>query len=268
MDMQSAPSPERRKQGGNETATRLLTAFFLLPVLGLIWLGGWPAIALYLVVGVLMAVETLTVAKIKPASWRGCLGIFLVLFPGMAAAFSAASLLVVIAVAAVILVFLARTWVTSAVLVALMLTITSAIGLAVQSPQVPWLLLVAATVIAADTGAYFGGKNIGGPKLAPRISPSKTWSGALCGLVAGSIAAMAAGYFLGQPLLIMAIFGVIVADLSIGGDLLESHFKRVHGVKDAGHLLPGHGGFLDRCDGYLLAVPVVFAAVYGGLLHG
>jgi phosphatidate cytidylyltransferase len=120
--------------------------------------------------------------------------------------------------------------------------------------NVLFLLLV---VWASDIGAYAAGRMVGGPKLAPRISPSKTWAGAAGGLVAamavGAVAALALhGGTLPRILPVAAGMGV-AAQL---GDLLESALKRHYGVKDSGRLIPGHGGLLDRLDGVLTAAPV------------
>jgi len=122
-----------------------------------------------------------------------------------------------------------------------------------------WLMLGLAAVIAScDVAAYFTGRRIGGPRLAPRISPNKTRSGAVGGL----LGAMMAGVLL-MPVLQLSLFetmagATFVAVLAQAGDLFESMFKRQAGVKDSGRLIPGHGGFLDRFDGYLLTMPVVY----------
>ncbi len=118
-----------------------------------------------------------------------------------------------------------------------------------------WMLF---TIWAVDTGAYFAGITIGGPKLAPRISPKKTWAG----LAGGILAAILVG--LSFTLLGMEINGntvvnsVIIALLAQGGDLLESAFKRHFKVKDSGNLIPGHGGILDRVDSVITVAVYVF----------
>ena len=129
-----------------------------------------------------------------------------------------------------------------------------------------WIAFAVVVIIAADSMAYFGGRMIGGPKLAEKISPSKTWSGALCGVSAGAIAGSTMGMILGYDPTVTGVLGLFIADLSIGGDLLESWFKRRFDVKDSGRILPGHGGFLDRFDGYLLALPFLYLVLLIGVV--
>ena len=122
-------------------------------------------------------------------------------------------------------------------------------------PDVLFLLLV---VWAGDIGAYLVGRWIGGPRLAPRISPGKTWSGSLGGLFAAIAVGLLAAHFIPgtatawRGVLIAALLGVVAQ----AGDLLESFVKRRLEVKDSGHLIPGHGGLFDRLDGVLAAAPV------------
>lgn len=130
----------------------------------------------------------------------------------------------------------------------------------------PWLVVFVILVIgAADIGAYFTGRTIGGPRLAPAISPGKTRSGAIGGLAAGTgIAAIAAGVLPGIPLapLIAAGAGLLLAAMSIVGDLFISLLKRHRGMKDASALLPGHGGLLDRADSLCAALPAFALMVW------
>lgn len=139
---------------------------------------------------------------------------------------------------------------------------TPRLGLA----AVVWLILV---VVAADVGAYFAGRSIGGPKLWPAVSPNKTWSGALGGLALAFLVAMLFATVIGWPVLPVAIIAIGVALASQAGDLLESTVKRHFGVKDASRLIPGHGGVMDRLDG--LMGGLWFFALYdllGGRLGG
>lgn len=128
------------------------------------------------------------------------------------------------------------------------------------------ILFLFAVVWTTDIAAYFVGRACGGPKLAPRLSPNKTWSGAIGGLVGAALAAAVVAYLSGMS----GIVGVsaIALALSIAsqiGDLFESAVKRRFGAKDAGALIPGHGGLMDRLDGFVAAA--VLACLIG-LAHG
>jgi phosphatidate cytidylyltransferase len=123
-----------------------------------------------------------------------------------------------------------------------------------------WLVLM---VCAADIGAYFAGRAFGRRKLAPRVSPGKTWEGAVGGLaMVALVAAGGALYFSLRPLAIVA-FGCGVGIFSIIGDLTESMFKRAAALKDSGTLLPGHGGLLDRIDSVTAAAPLYALGLFG-----
>jgi len=128
------------------------------------------------------------------------------------------------------------------------------------------MLFLFAVVWATDVAAYFAGRAIGGPKLWPAVSPKKTWSGALGGTLGGVVAGLAvvklAGVALAPHLVVVAL---VLSAVSQGGDLLESSIKRHFGAKDASQLIPGHGGLMDRLDGFLTAVA---AAVMVGLIRG
>ncbi|SFK27902.1 phosphatidate cytidylyltransferase [Lysobacter sp. cf310] len=122
-----------------------------------------------------------------------------------------------------------------------------------------WLLTALAIVWAADSGAYFAGRKFGRLKLAPRVSPNKTVEGLVGGVLAGVAVGIAFASFAGaQPgqLPAVALVAFVAVLFSVVGDLFESLLKRHAGVKDSGHLIPGHGGILDRVDGVLAALPV------------
>ncbi len=103
---------------------------------------------------------------------------------------------------------------------------------------------------ASDTSAFFVGRRFGGPLLAPKDSPNKTWSGAIGAVVGSVITALVFAYFVKGPLLTWAVLGVCVSVAAQFGDLFESQIKRRHGVKDTSGFLPGHGGVMDRLDGF------------------
>jgi len=128
------------------------------------------------------------------------------------------------------------------------------------------LMFVLLVVWATDIGGYFAGRSIGGPKLWPRVSPKKTWAGALGGFVASLLVAVgfaACGFGKLAPLLLVSAVLSVVSAL---GDLFESAVKRRFGVKDSSHLIPGHGGLMDRLDGFVAAI--LAAWIIGFLRHG
>ncbi len=126
------------------------------------------------------------------------------------------------------------------------------------------LMSLAAIIGACDVGAYFVGRYFGGPKLMPIISPNKTISGAFGGLGAAVVVAVVGGVLIGIETLWQPIMaGLLLGGMAQVGDLLESAVKRSFGAKDSGSILPGHGGLLDRFDGYLLSVPVTYLYLYG-----
>jgi phosphatidate cytidylyltransferase len=134
-----------------------------------------------------------------------------------------------------------------------------------SGPGLVTLLIV--LVALSDTGAYFVGKSIGRHKLSPKISPNKTWEGSIAGVIS-AVVGMAVAWYIdthypaaplpGWPLWAYALCGVVLAIAGQVGDLIESMMKRDAGVKDSGKLLPGHGGILDRCDGFLFAGPMLY----------
>ncbi len=132
-----------------------------------------------------------------------------------------------------------------------------------------WLIFfLFAVVWTTDIAAFFAGRAIGGPKLWERVSPKKTWSGAVGGVVGAVIAGLLVAHFAGAPRLLPVLAVVVVLSIaSQGGDLFESALKRRFGVKDSGRLIPGHGGILDRVDGLVTAAvaALVIATAHGGV---
>lgn len=152
-------------------------------------------------------------------------------------------------------------------------------GLALAVMPDVMMLVVLGLVIFTDTGAYFTGRSLGGPKIAPKISPSKTWSGLLGGMAAAGIWAgvcvLGANYlesslgptgpsvaaaFRATDLAVAAISGAVLAVFAQAGDFYESWLKRRAGVKDSSRLIPGHGGLFDRLDGLLPVAIIVGTA--------
>ena len=149
----------------------------------------------------------------------------------------------------------------------LLLILATWIGLVGLHAMHPVLLLgVIATVSIADSAAYFAGKKFGRNKLAPAISPGKTWEGVIGALVAVTVYGAALCYYKHLSLWLIAFLWLLVI-LSIIGDLFESLLKRKADLKDSGQLLPGHGGILDRIDGLMPTLPITLFFIYLPIFH-
>jgi phosphatidate cytidylyltransferase len=143
--------------------------------------------------------------------------------------------------------------------IASLVPVAVALGrLRLEPGQGGWVLLFALLVImAADVGAYFAGHRFGRIKLAPSVSPGKTWEGVIGGLLFSLIIAIVGARLLGWPVAVVAPLAVGAAAFSVVGDLMESLMKRHSGLKDSGHLFPGHGGILDRFDSLTAGIPLL-----------
>lgn len=128
------------------------------------------------------------------------------------------------------------------------------------------LMLVLLVVWATDIGGYFAGRLIGGPKLWPQVSPKKTWAGAIGGFAASLGVAAGFAVFNFGKIIPLLLLGAVLSIASQLGDLFESAVKRRFGVKDSSHIIPGHGGLMDRLDGFVAAI--ILAAVFGFLRGG
>jgi len=139
----------------------------------------------------------------------------------------------------------------------------SLIWLREQTSGPYWVLGFLMIIWLADTGAYFAGKRFGRRKLAPAISPGKTIEGLIGGLVCVAIYALIiTGFFLSKSPMLLILMAVVIAAVSVGGDLFESWLKRHARMKDSSQILPGHGGVLDRIDSLIAALPFMLIAYY------
>lgn len=121
-----------------------------------------------------------------------------------------------------------------------------------------FVVMMFTAVLLTDTGCYYAGCNLGKHKLAPVISPNKTVEGSIGGIICAVIGSVVIGYFIGLEWYLSVIAGLLCTIFAQIGDLSESLIKRDAGVKDSGDILPGHGGFLDRCDSFILTIPVMY----------
>lgn len=233
---------------------RVLSAMVMVVVAGAcIGLGGIAYILMVLLAMGGMAAEASQLFRQPVRSWRGSLYVLWAVCAGLSAACGHWSYFILFCVSACV--FGAP---LCAVMCVIIMAGTALLWLRQESF---WpVLFVVAVVVASDTSAYMAGRLIGGPKLAPRISPGKTRSGAAGGLVGAVLMGGGIAYLSGlggasQALLWGGVLG-LSAQL---GDLAESALKRALGVKDSGTLLPGHGGLLDRFDGLVVAAPIAAA---------
>jgi phosphatidate cytidylyltransferase len=199
---------------------------------------------------------------------------------GFANGWPATIVLGVCGVAALFWIFVAPPWVierwptqrrTPMVVLGWVVLLGAWVALVELQARSPWLVLAAMAIVwIADTAAYFSGRAFGRRKLAPLVSPGKSWEGVYGAWVAVALYALALVPFAGSagyrgavtPATVAAwvIFAVLLASVSVVGDLFESLLKRHAGVKDSGTILPGHGGILDRTDALLAAMPIAALA--------
>lgn len=155
-----------------------------------------------------------------------------------------------------------RALIAASGLLALSFAWVALVRMRVDWPLGQWAVLYALLIVwLADSGAYFAGRHWGGSKLAPAVSPGKTWAGFWGGLAVCALLALAAGLWRQLPLLPLLAVTLVAGLYSVVGDLAESLAKRFAGVKDSGRLIPGHGGMLDRFDSLLAAAPILMLGI-------
>ena len=254
---------------------RFVSALVILPLAGgAIWFGSWIFALLLAVIGAAMCWELTQISGVDDLVAQSAMIVAALATPFVQLAFGFDGVFAAVGIGAVVLapklfalgmpgvwiVLLGFAYVVIGVNAAGWIRADGDVGLA----TVFWLVGV---VIATDVGAYFTGRSIGGPKLAPDISPNKTWSGLgggmVCAAVVGLLVAVSG---MGASPAATVIASLLLSAISQIGDLIESKLKRYFNVKDASHLIPGHGGFLDRFDGYLTVMPAaaLMSAAGGG----
>jgi phosphatidate cytidylyltransferase len=258
------------EQGSRNLLARVGAALVLAPVaIAIAYAGGWLWTALVTLAAIGLYVEWLTIIGVAQHRRLMACGVGGLAISGLCLGIGridAALAASVLGLAAVILLSPQRQiWVASGFLYAVAAQLASVLVRLDQTSGFTALILILLLVWVTDIGGYFAGRGIGGPKLWPRVSPKKTWAGAIGGFalslaVAGGFAALGLGKT--GPMLTL---GAALSVISQLGDLFESWVKRRFGVKDSSHIIPGHGGVLDRLDGFVAAV--VMAAIFG-LLRG
>ena len=258
-------------QGSRNLLMRVLAALVLAPVaIALAYAGGLPWAALVTLAAIGLYVEWLMIVSLARDMRVTIPGVGALAISGLCLAVArldAALLALGIGLVAVVLLSpQRRNWSAAGLLYAGSAEVASILVRHDAVHGFSALILVLLVVWVTDIGGYFVGRGLGGPKLWPRVSPKKTWAGAVGGFAASL--AVGAGFAAANfgkmvPLLVLAAFLSVISQL---GDLFESAVKRRFGVKDSSQIIPGHGGLLDRLDGFVAAI--VAAAILGFLRGG
>ena len=249
---------------------RIAVAAVLIPLaVAIAYAGGWLWAALVTLAAIGLFVEWLAIVGLAGARRVTVPGVAALAVAGLCFAISRLdAALIVLAAGFVAVVAIAperRSWAAAGFLYAAAAEIASVLVRLDPVRGFAALMFVLLIVWVTDSGGYFAGRGFGGPKLWPRVSPKKTWAGAVGGFAASlAVACGFAAFGLGRigPLLLLSGALSVASQL---GDLFESAVKRRFGVKDSSHIIPGHGGLMDRLDGFVAAV--VVAALFG-LLRG
>jgi phosphatidate cytidylyltransferase len=257
---------------GSELALRVCSALVLVPLaIGTAYLGGWPFALFWgaAAIGVLWEWSSL-VARHEQFSTLLAGGASLALAVVLVATGHVLPALIVVAMGALGAASLTlaerRTWVAAGIPYAGVLAIGPIILRSDGEQGFLAVLFLFAIVWTTDIGAYFVGRAFGGPKLVSRVSPNKTWAGAIGGLLASVVVAVVVAKMAAlTSLFALAMVAVVLSVLAQAGDLFESFLKRRFDAKDSSHLIPGHGGLMDRLDGFVTAS---VAAVIIGLARG
>jgi len=267
---ESDTAPAGAKPAPSNLVMRVLAALVLAPVtIGIAYAGGWLWALLVTLVSIGLFAEWLMVVGAGSTALTGA-GTIVIAMMGLCVAAGALKTAIVVGcVGGAIIMLIGRgklvwagtgfAYASAALLASILVRKDLVNGFAA-------LLFVLLVVWATDIGGYFAGRGLGGPKLWPRVSPKKTWAGALGGFAASlAVAAGFAACGIGKlvPLLLVSAVLSVVSQL---GDLFESAVKRRFGVKDSSHLIPGHGGLMDRLDGFVAAILVAW--IIGFLRHG
>jgi phosphatidate cytidylyltransferase len=259
------------ERGSRNLMTRVIVAMVLAPAaIAIAYAGGWIWTALVTLAAIGLYVEWLMIVGAGRKTGVVASGVIALAIAGFCLALGRIDASLVASVLGLVAVALLsperRSWIATGFFYAAAAEIGSVLVRLDQAWGFVALMLILLVVWVTDIGGYFAGRGIGGPKLWPRVSPKKTWAGAVGGFAASLVVAEAfVAFGLGDtgPTLLL---GAVLSIASQLGDLFESAVKRRFGVKDSSHVIPGHGGLLDRLDGYVAAV--VLAAIFGFLRGG
>jgi phosphatidate cytidylyltransferase len=273
-DDQAAPASVA-EQGSRNLVMRVIAALVLAPLaIAIAYAGGWLWTALVTLAAIGLYVEWLTIVGTARERRVVALGVAALALAGLCLAAGRIDVSLLAFAAGLAAVVLSsperRSWNAAGFGYAAAAEFASVVVRLDQSYGFVALILILLVVWATDIGGYFAGRGIGGPKLWPRVSPKKTWAGAVGGFAASLVVAAGFAAFskMDPPLKLgpLLLLGAALSIASQLGDLFESAVKRRFGVKDSSRLIPGHGGLLDRLDGFVAAV--VMAAIFGFLRCG
>lgn len=268
---ENSPAIPETGKGASNLFMRVVAALVLAPLtIAIAWIGGWPWICLVTAAGALLYAEWLMIVGASRNRLIIAAGLSALVIAGILMMTGRTDFAVaVLAVGTVLAAILAsgqRLWVAGGMVYAAAAVVASILVRLDANAGFLALMFVLLIVWVTDIGGYFAGRGIGGPKLWPRVSPKKTWAGAIGGLVL-SLAVAAVFALLGfGRMLPLLLLGTVLSVVSQLGDLFESAVKRRFGVKDSSHIIPGHGGLMDRLDGFVAAI--VFAAFIGFMRGG
>ena len=272
----AAPTEPASEPASQNLLRRIGAALVLAPLaLALAYAGGWWWAGLVTLASIGLLIEWLTVIGASHDRRAMTVGIVALVACGLSLALSRTDLgvlaLLLGGLAVALLAQTLRGWTTAGFCYAALAELASVVVRLDIAAGFSALLLVLLVVWGNDIGGYFAGRGIGGPKLWPRVSPKKTWAGAIGGFASGIL--LAAGYVAWLPaglsttrMVPVLLLAATLSVVSQCGDLFESAVKRRFGVKDSSHIIPGHGGLLDRLDGFVAAI--VVAALIGYLRGG
>lgn len=263
-------TPDSAK-GSSNLYMRVVAALVLAPLTIVIaWLGGWIWACVVIAAAALLYFEWLMIVGVSGNRFAAAAGIVALALAGVCLMLRRADVAVAVIVAGIL--FAAamtngkRGWVASGLVYAAAALVATILVRRDVDLGFVALMFVLLVVWVTDIGGYFAGRGIGGPKLWPRVSPKKTWAGAIGGLVLALVIALGFALFGFGRTVPLLLLGAVLSVVSQLGDLFESAVKRRFDVKDSSHIIPGHGGLMDRLDGFVAAI--VFAALVGFMRGG